>query len=56
MSRVDLERIHQWVTAKLSAGHAVGRVEHQYLALRETVEGILTKFGFRRSSAGQFSD
>ena len=43
MSRVDLENIHRWVTGKLSASHAVGRVEHQYLALRETVEGILTK-------------
>jgi hypothetical protein len=43
MSRVDLERIHQWATAKLSAGQALGRAEHQYLVLCDTVEGMLTK-------------
>jgi hypothetical protein len=43
MSRVDLERIHEWVTAKLSGRQELNGAGRQYERLRETVDAILTK-------------
>lgn len=43
MSRVDLERIHEWATAKLSGRQKLNGAGCQYERLRETVDAILTK-------------
>jgi hypothetical protein len=43
MSRVDLERIHEWVTAKLSGCQDLKGVGSQYERLLETVDAMLTK-------------
>jgi hypothetical protein len=43
MSRVDLERIHEWATATLSDSQELDGAGCQYERLRETVDAILTK-------------
>jgi hypothetical protein len=43
MSRVDLERIYEWVTAKLSGCQELKGAACQYERLLETVDAMLTK-------------
>jgi len=41
MSRLDLERIHEWATARLQSPRT--RRQGRYERLRDTVDAILTK-------------
>jgi hypothetical protein len=43
MSRVDLESIREWATAKLSGRQELQGAGSQYERLRETLDAILTK-------------
>jgi hypothetical protein len=43
MSRIDLERVREWVNAKLSASQESQAAGHQYMKLRATVDAILAK-------------
>jgi hypothetical protein len=43
MSRVDLECIREWATAKLSGRQELPGAGCQYERLRETLDAILTK-------------
>jgi hypothetical protein len=49
MSRIDLERIRDWATAKLSGAQVAQRAVHQYVKLRETTDGILAKMDAAKS-------
>jgi hypothetical protein len=41
MSRIDLERVRDWATAKLSSGNGPLDAGHPYITLRESVDAIL---------------
>jgi hypothetical protein len=41
MSRIDLERIRDWATAKLSSGQGPLDAGQPYMTLRESVDAIL---------------
>jgi hypothetical protein len=41
MSRIDLERVRDWATAKLSSGQGPLDSGHPYITLRESVDAIL---------------
>jgi hypothetical protein len=43
MSRVDLERIHEWATAKLSGAQEQPGAGQPYVKVRETVDAILAR-------------
>jgi hypothetical protein len=43
MSRVDLECIREWATAKLLGFHELQGAGRQYERLRETLDAILTR-------------
>jgi hypothetical protein len=50
MSRIDLERIRDWATAKLSETQEAQRTVHQYVKLRETTDNILAKMHAAKSN------
>jgi hypothetical protein len=43
MSRIDLEFIRDWATAKLSRDQELQRTVDQYVKLRETADSILAR-------------
>jgi hypothetical protein len=49
MSRIDLERIRDWATAKLSGVREAQHAVHQYMKLRETAESILANMETAKS-------
>jgi len=49
MSRIDLEHIRDWATAKLSGAQEAQRTVHQYVSLRETTDSILAKMDAAKS-------